>query len=83
MTQRAVIAEFELNPKDMGVLVTAAQKELSVARENDAYVSMFLFLMKGKEPERLLRFSPTKLRSINIVNILMSKIFSMRSRISM
>jgi len=35
MTQRAVIAEFELNPNDMEVLVTAAQQELTAARENE------------------------------------------------
>jgi len=35
MTQRAVIAEFELNPIDMGVLVAAAQQELTAARENE------------------------------------------------
>ena len=35
MTQRAVIAKFELNANDMDILVTAAQQELTAARENE------------------------------------------------
>ena len=35
MTQRAVIAEFEINPRDMEILVTAAQQELSAVRDNE------------------------------------------------
>ena len=35
MTQRAVIAEFELDPNDLGLLVIAARLELAAARENE------------------------------------------------
>ncbi len=35
MTQRAVIAKFELRPDDLGILVSAARNELRAARENE------------------------------------------------
>lgn len=35
MTQRALIADFELNPSDMEIFLTAAQQELQAARNNE------------------------------------------------
>lgn len=35
MTQRAMIAEFELRPDELEILVTAAKRELKEAREKE------------------------------------------------